>query len=112
MTTLPWKNLNTSYDRFMGTCSIKSGDGVFQGSQTLKMTNNQKGRRNPIRRSGLTNLSYHGTSQRLQLRPKKSMEAERLTRETLTILQKDLRFAGQLPQIRVEAYLQGRGGQP
>jgi len=40
------------------------------------------------------------------------MEAERLTRETLTILQKDLRFAGQLPQIRVEAYLQGRGGQP
>jgi len=78
MTTLPWEKLNASYDVFMGTCSIKSGNGVFQSSQTLKMMNNQKGRRNSIRRSRFTNLSYHGTSQRLQLRPEKLTEAERL----------------------------------
>ena len=76
MATLPWVRLNLSYNKSIETCSVKSGNIVFQSPWTLKIMNSQEEKTNPIRKSESTSHSCCGMWLRLPPRPGKLMEAK------------------------------------
>jgi len=73
-----WEKPNLSYNEFIETSSIKSGNKGFQSPQTPKMMNSQEERTNPIRKNKSINHSCCGTWLKSPPRPEKLMEAKRL----------------------------------